>query len=724
MVEPSTYNSTCWYVGASWDDGDQMERFLEQGIWENGYDDKYLSLVKSVQPGDRIAIKAAYTQKYDLPFDNRGYTTSVMGIKAIGKVTANKGDGRHLEVSWQRLSEPRKWYFYTNRMTIWKVTPSVWEAENLIDFTFNNANQEIDRFRNAPYWRGRFGDRPERETQFLWTKFYQAIADKLLDFRHDRSKLIKGIQSIADRGEAAAHVLAIYTASSKGPLTDICPFTAMGMFNRRIKDEHRKMIAGELASFLGVEEFVPETFEGIPILNNQRSWFFGGEDKRQSEDIETLWQLFEHALEYADGENTSVGDLLTAAYDRAATQYGVGWNITMGLYWIRPWNFLTLDQQSRLYISKNLKMNIEMDGPQGRCSSKNYIDLLDAFETRFKEVAFPVHSYPELSQAAWLYQNDDVPQSSGVAGDDDDLPEDEKEPAPITPYGLDDIIKDGSFIGVDRLRTVLERLRTKRNIILQGPPGTGKTWLGKRLGFALMEEKDATRLRAVQFHPNMSYEDFIMGWRPSSDGKLDLVKGPFLQIASMAKKHPSKKYVIVIEEINRGNPAQIFGEVLTLLEVDKRTPAEKLELSYSRGEAEYIPDNLYVIGTMNVADRSLALVDMALRRRFAFIDLEPELGSRWRDWVHERSRIDLDLLDDIRARIQKLNITITDDSTLGPQFRIGHSYVTPALDAEIKDPQAWFTQVVETEIGPLLDEYWFDNQPKATKERDKLLAHL
>ena len=259
-----------------------------------------------------------------------------------------------------------------------------------------------------------------------------------------------------------------------------------------------------------------------------------------------------------------------------------------------------------------------------------------------------------------------------------------------------------------------------------GPPGTGKTWLAKKLAYALMGQKDENSLRAVQFHPNLSYEDFVRGWRPSGEGKLTLVDGPFLEMIQTAKKDAKINYVIVIEEINRGNPAQIFGEMLTLLEVDKRTPNESLELSYPRtkGEKIHIPANLYVIGTMNVADRSLALVDFALRRRFAFFDLKPMLGEAWRNWVHNKASIDIEFLALIQQRLISLNNEISKDRSLGPQFKIGHSYVTPPLNSKIEDAPAWFRGVVESEIGPLLEEYWFDDIERATKSRETLIEGL
>ena len=238
-----------------------------------------------------------------------------------------------------------------------------------------------------------------------------------------------------------------------------------------------------------------------------------------------------------------------------------------------------------------------------------------------------------------------------------------------------------------------------------------------------MGQKAGERIRAVQFHPNLSYEDFVRGWRPTGDGKLALVDGPFLEIIDIANNNAGNEYIVVIEEINRGNPAQIFGEMLTLLEADKRTPNEALELSYRRADNEriYIPANLYVIGTMNIADRSLALVDLALRRRFAFINLQPLLGERWRRWVNQEFKLDENVLLDIERRVIQLNKKIAEDTNLGAQFQIGHSYVTPPLGTNINDAQEWFRQIVENEIIPLLEEYWFDAPEKIGEAKDILL---
>ena len=720
----------CWFVGATYGGtDDQTPRFLQEGIWENGYQDKYLDAVKSIQVGDRIAIKSSYTRKHDLPFDNRGQTVSVMAIKAIGTVKENLGDGRTLKVDWKPFDPPREWYFYTNRSTVWRVLPGDWTTDALIGFTFEEKAQDINRFRNAPYWRERFGDSAVDKRRFNWTRFYEAVAEKLLTFRNRRDELIAGIHVIASKVDGLSNLQDQFADGTSGPLKDICPFTAMGIFNRGITDANRKAIASELANLLGVSEPVPDSFEGIPILNNQKSWFFGFDNKRQPDDIETLWEVFVQAIAFAESDDAEARSAFVSAYDNATQRYGVGWNLTMGLYWIRPWNFPTLDGQSQRYISKKLNIQIGMNGHKGRCNATDYLAVLDTLEARFQEDAYPVHSFPELSLAAWLFKDSGTsahPNATDPDAQDDEADatsEAEVTAAPIEPYSVDDILTDGCFIAREKLEKILERLRTKKNLILQGPPGTGKTWLAKRLAFALMGQRDDSKVRAVQFHPNLSYEDFIRGWRPVGDGKLTLVDGPFVEMMKAAAKDPTSRHVVVIEEINRGNPAQIFGEMLTLLEVDKRTPNEALELSYKRsdGERVFIPDNLYVIGTMNIADRSLALVDLALRRRFAFIDLEPTLGKPWHDWVQSQCGIDSEILVEIEKRLIALNSEISADTGLGPQFRVGHSYVTPPFGIPISDAREWFRQVVDTEIGPLLDEYWFDALEKSQKARERLL---
>ncbi len=287
-------------------------------------------------------------------------------------------------------------------------------------------------------------------------------------------------------------------------------------------------------------------------------------------------------------------------------------------------------------------------------------------------------------------------------------------------YTIGDIVAEGSFVPAEVLGDMLARWRAKKNLILQGPPGTGKTFLAKRLGYALIGAKDRettrSRLRVVQFHPSLAYEDFVRGWRPKGKEGLDLVDGIFMQAIDAAAVNPTGNSCSSSKRSTAATPPRSLAKLLTLLEAGKRRRDEAIELAYRKtdGERVFVPDNLYVIGTMNIADRSLALVDLALRRRFAFIDLEPLLGAEWKAWCELRG-FGSDVTSLIQERIGALNALIAAASSLGPQFRIGHSYVTPDPDERVSNGRAWFRAKIETEIGPLLDEYWYDARETAKR---------
>ena len=710
-----------WFVGAAFGGGidDRADRFVQEGVWEHGFKDRYLDDVKSILQGDRIAIKSTYTRKHDLPFDNRGHSVSVMAIKAIGVVRSNPGDGRRLEVDWTPVEPHREWYFYTYLRTVWRVTPRHYASKSLIDFAFKEQDQDIDKFRNFLFWRDRFGDDPPSEDRFPWTSFYSGFADKLLDFRHERPTLLAAIDKLPT--ELPRSLKDQFADGTSGRLRDICPFTTMGTFNRGLTHDNRIKIARELTGILEMEELdvqLLRSLAGIPTLDNRNSWFFPYERERDDDHIDALWQVFADALQYADNSDETNRASLIDSFNDAAPRNGVGRMLTLGLYWIRPHTFVSLDQSARAFIEEQMGVDV----PKGKPGGEEYLNLCEELQLMFNDESLPVHSFPHLSVMAWDPENETGWDTAPKGG--------QRPPSPgvESPYSVENIVEEGCFLEQTRLETILERWRIKKNLILQGPPGTGKTWLAKRLAFALIGSRARDRVRPLQFHPNLSYEDFVRGWRPSggTKGRLKLVDGPFLTAAEDARNEPARDFVVVIEEINRGNPAQIFGEMLTLLEVDKRTPDEALALSYPRDgdERVHVPDNLYVVGTMNVADRSLALVDLALRRRFAFIDLEPVFGDPWRHWISDQCGLDAEFLGDIERRLTTLNQTISDDDLLGPQFRVGHSVVTPSKETAITDPVKWFTQVVETEIGPLLDEYWFDATDRARSAKEDLLKGL
>jgi 5-methylcytosine-specific restriction protein B len=358
-----------------------------------------------------------------------------------------------------------------------------------------------------------------------------------------------------------------------------------------------------------------------------------------------------------------------------------------------------------------------------QADGSRYLGILDTLVAKFDDPEYPVHSFPELSWTAFL----DPGARTSSSDETDKTPPELAPTSPTKPYSVSDIVADGCFVSEPELTDILERWRSKKNIILQGPPGTGKTWLARRLAYAMIGSKDVkSAIRAVQFHPNMSYEDFVRGWRPGSDGKLTLVDGPFLEMVERANAAPDVPHVVLVEEINRGNPVQVFGELLTLIEAGKRSPREALHLAYPRtsDETVHVPSNLYIIGTMNLADRSLAIMDLAFRRRFGFVSLAPALNDSWMQWMTSKHNVDAAHLEAVRRRFDAMNASIRDDSTLGAEFMLGHSFVTPPAEEHVDSYLSWFRAVVTTEIAPTLKEYWFEDPTSAAAELSKLVEGM
>lgn len=260
-------------------------------------------------------------------------------------------------------------------------------------------------------------------------------------------------------------------------------------------------------------------------------------------------------------------------------------------------------------------------------------------------------------------------------------------------------------------------LQNKKNIILQGAPGVGKTFSAKRLAYSMMGDIDESRIEFIQFHQNYSYEDFMMGYRPNEDGGFELKKGVFYNFCKRAQSNPDKDYYFIIDEINRGNLSKIFGELLMLIEKDYRDT--EIKLAYN-GEMFCVPSNLYIIGMMNTADRSLAMIDYALRRRFSFYEMTP--GFDTEGFKKYQESIGNDKFDNVVNAIVSLNQDITNDDSLGSGFCIGHSYFCSSKPKDIND--LWLENIVEYDLKPMLREYWFDNDSKYQIAVDKLLDSL
>ena len=262
---------------------------------------------------------------------------------------------------------------------------------------------------------------------------------------------------------------------------------------------------------------------------------------------------------------------------------------------------------------------------------------------------------------------------------------------------------DSVYMDEDSYDTLVSLVKSKKNIILQGAPGVGKTFAAKRLAYSMMGVKDPNRVMMVQFHQSYSYEDFIMGFRPSENG-FKLKHGVFYEFCKRAEVDSDNDYFFIIDEINRGNLSKIFGELFMLLESDKRGVA--LQLLYA-DEKFSIPENLYIIGMMNTADRSLAMLDYALRRRFAFFDLKPAFESDgFKSYQHSLNN---DKFNKLIECIRQLNLAIKSDETLGAGFCIGHSYFCDLDKSETYEREDSLSRIVEFELIPLLNEYWFDD---------------
>ena len=286
-------------------------------------------------------------------------------------------------------------------------------------------------------------------------------------------------------------------------------------------------------------------------------------------------------------------------------------------------------------------------------------------------------------------------------------------------YNIKNAIKE-IFLSEERVNEIVDLLNYKKNIILQGPPGTGKTFIAKRLAYLSIGIKDPMKVETIQFHQSYSYEDFIQGFRPSADGKFYLQNGVFFNFCQKARRDPGHKYFFIIDEINRGNLSKIFGELMMLIENDKRGEEFSLKLTYSSGSDEsfFIPENLYMIGTMNTADRSLAIVDYALRRRFAFINIKPAFTQPEFEKLLTANGVSPTLISKIVNRMEELNKVISGDDNLRKYYSVGHSHFCHP----VKNPdEKWYRQIIINEIGPLLREYWFDDEEKAEEQIRKLL---
>jgi hypothetical protein len=386
-------NSSYWFVNRPSDlNIADLDGYLRHGIWQHPDSRRWAKDLGEVRVGDRIALKTVSNKTKDLPFYAPGRAASAMTLFATGQVQGVDASTGVIKAAWTKLEEAKDWYFWTYMWPIWRVDPGKGErGRELIDFTFHGKPQNIAWFLEQPYWQGRYWPLPG----FTWVPFYEEFASKLLEHREDRSSLVEALVRAAAEEPLLGYVA--HDQIAKGdwePMSDIDPFTLMATFNRGIRSDNRLSIAGHLGNELGVTAALPQDFAGVPVLNNQNSWFMSSAYRRQPTDIDDLWDIFAAALALADQGTGAEAGSFAASYDKARRVRGVRWKLSVGLYWVRPMNFPTLDSRSREYIDGHYGLGAPEDGAE-------YLTVRSQLMERFGSTSEVVTSFPWLSYAAW-----------------------------------------------------------------------------------------------------------------------------------------------------------------------------------------------------------------------------------------------------------------------------------------------------------------------------------
>ena len=693
-------NKRFFFAGAVVDGTDYTNDFMENNKWKLGgegrEDEDQYQLMRTyydqMTEGDYIVLKSTYTRKNNLPFPNpNNKTASVMRIKAVGVIKKNIEDGHTVKVDWIRdyRTTNKEWYFFTSRVAVWMLDYNDELNSQLIEFALNDDKQDYSYFLSTDYWRNQFfSDEQFQEYQLMqnekfshknfdWTDFYQELADKLLLYSTDRKKLIKKVETVY-----IAIGMKIPTLEKNRNIIDIDPFTIFALFNKGIKDENRIKIINGFKEEFSISAEVPKTFDGIPVVNNMAATFYYFIGDREEHDIENLWTIFISALEYDRSYSEETRRKFIEHFNTVIQQRGIKWNLTMGLYWIRPKAFINLDKINRDFILNNNNMPAELvnklDGLNKMPDGEKYLEIIKDVQNSIDNGDYQYKTFPELSLKAWT--------SAG-------------EPSQPKPA----LVEFSEYAN---------KLVSSKNIIFRGAPGTGKTYLARNIAAEIVSDGEYTsyveleshhkeNIKFIQFHPSYDYTDFVEGFRPTVDEetnemRYEVIPGVFRKFISRAilRQREGEKLVFIVDEINRGEISKIFGELFFAIDPSYRGKQGSVKTQYSdENNKFYVPDNVYIIGTMNDIDRSVESFDFAMRRRFRFIEITADSQIAMLD-----GRVD----DYNKATeyMQRLNQAISEVDGLNSHYHIGPSYFLKLKEIENNYDQLW-----QDYLEPLLEEY-------------------